>query len=73
MDVSIPSVTAALTFCYLFTVDVTPSYGVHNFKNFHNLTISIVRCVFLMVVVSILPRAEFELNDHREDAQNFII
>ena len=32
-----------------------------------------VRCVFPMVIVRILPGAEFRLNDHREDAQYFII
>ena len=30
-----------------------------------------VGCVFPMVVVSILPHAEFGQNDHREDAPHF--
>ena len=30
-----------------------------------------VRCVFPMVIVSILPHAEFGSNDHREDAPHF--
>ena len=32
-----------------------------------------VGCVFPMVVVSILPHAEFGPNDHREDASHFIL
>ena len=31
-----------------------------------------VGCIFPMVVVSILPRAEFGPKDHREDALHFI-
>ena len=30
-----------------------------------------VGCVFLMAFVSILPRAQLGLNDHREDAPHF--
>ena len=30
-----------------------------------------VGCVYPMVVVSILPHAEFEPNDHQEDAYHF--
>ena len=33
--------------------------------------LSKVGCVFAMVVVSILPYAEFGRNDHREDAPHF--
>ena len=36
------------------------------------MSISKVGCVFLIVVVSILPRAEFGPSDHREDAFRFI-
>ena len=32
-----------------------------------------VGCVFPMIIVPMLPRAEFRLNDHREDTQHFII
>ena len=32
-----------------------------------------VGCVFPMVVVSILPHAEFGPNDHREDAPHFTL
>ena len=32
-----------------------------------------VGCVFPMVVVSLLPRAEVGLNDHQEDAQRFTL
>ena len=38
----------------------------------NTLQISKVGCVFLMVVVSLLPNAEFGRNDHREDAPHFI-
>ena len=31
-----------------------------------------MRCVFAMVVVSILPHAEFGPNEHRKDAPHFI-
>ena len=31
-----------------------------------------VGCVFPMVIIPILPRAEFGPNDHREDAAHFI-
>jgi len=30
-----------------------------------------VECVFPMAVVSMLPRADFGLDDHREDAPHF--
>ena len=32
-----------------------------------------VGCVFPMVVIPILPQAEFGPNDHREDAPHFIL
>ena len=32
-----------------------------------------VGCVYAMVIVSILPHAEFGPNDHREDAFHFIL
>ena len=32
----------------------------------------IVGCVFSIVVVSILPHADFERNDHQEDAPHFM-
>ena len=32
-----------------------------------------VGCVFPMVIVTILHRADFRLNDHRKDAQHFTI
>ena len=38
-----------------------------------NLYIFKVGCVFPMVLVSILPHAEFGRNDHRENAPHFII
>ena len=41
-------------------------------KVFPVITLVEIKCVFPMVVVSILPHAEFGLNDHREGALYFI-
>ena len=38
-----------------------------------NFQVHKVGCVFAMVVVSILPQAEFGPNDHRQDAPHFNI
>ena len=40
---------------------------------FHWDRLSKLRCVFPMVILSILPHAEFGWNDHRESAPHFII
>ena len=39
---------------------------------YHLILIGKVGCVFPMVIVSIVPHAEFGPNDHREDASHFI-
>ena len=41
-------------------------------KSYSGKIIYKVGCVFPMVIVSILPHAEFGPNDHREDAPHFI-
>ena len=50
------------------TVNISQPKNPHSF-NYKKLTK--VECVFLMIVVSILPQAENGPNDHREDATHF--
>ena len=40
-------------------------------KRVPTLEFTKVGCIFLMIVVSILPRTEFGSNHHREDAPDF--
>ena len=42
-----------------------------DFEDLISLLICKVGCVVVMVVVSILPHAEFGPNDHRQDAPHF--
>ena len=45
-----------------------PAY--HFINRYHEIIK--VQCAFSMVIVSLLPHAEFIPNDHREDAAHFI-